>query len=233
VLGLTDIDYANMIPINVLARGIPMFVARNDAPYNNMAELVAYAQAHPGEVKTGSTGPGGLPSIVLAMLASQVDIKLTAVPYDGDGPALTALQGGAIDIMPAVVGAAIERIKAGRIKAIGLVDIEANALLPGVAPITEAFPGFNSFLPWGPFFGVFVKAGTPDDAVAKLTSAFAAAAEAPEFIKLMDGRGFKIMNIGGAEAVSFLDAYRSTSSWIVYDAGLAKHSPEDFGIPRP
>jgi hypothetical protein len=49
----------------------------------------------------------------------------------------------------------------------------------------------------------------------------------------MDGRGFKIMNIGGAEAVSFLDAYRSTSSWIVYDAGFAKHSPEDFGIPRP
>ncbi len=74
MLGLTDIDYADMIPINVLARGIPMFVARNDAPYSNMAELVAYAQAHPGDVKTGSTGPGGLPSILLALLASSLYI---------------------------------------------------------------------------------------------------------------------------------------------------------------
>jgi tripartite-type tricarboxylate transporter receptor subunit TctC len=38
------------------------------------------------------------------------------VPYDGDGPALTALQGGAIDVMPAVLGAAIEGIRAGTMK---------------------------------------------------------------------------------------------------------------------
>ncbi|MBV1789760.1 tripartite tricarboxylate transporter substrate binding protein [Marinobacterium sp. D7] len=233
VLGLADIDYGDMIPINVLARGIPIFVARNDAPYNNMTEMVEYAKAHPGELKTGSTGPGGLTSIVLAMLKAQTDIEITGVPYDGDGPALTALQGGAIDIMPAVLGAAIEHIKAGRMKVIGLVDTKANPLLPDTAPITEAFPGFNSYLPWGPFFGVFVKQGTPDEAVNKLVEAYAKAAEHPDFKDLMDKRGFTIMNISGDEAAKFLDSYRSVSSWIVYDAGFAKHSPEEFGIKRP
>ena len=63
VMGLGDIDYSAFIPINILARGIPLVVARNDAPFDTFKEFVEYAQAHPGEVKIGSTGPGGLPSV--------------------------------------------------------------------------------------------------------------------------------------------------------------------------
>ncbi|SEF63476.1 tripartite tricarboxylate transporter substrate binding protein [Marinobacterium lutimaris] len=233
VLGLADIDYSDMIPINILARGTPIFVARNDAPFNTMKELVEYTKNHPDEIKTGSTGPGGLTSIMLAMLKAETNVEFTGVPYDGDGPALTALQGGAIDIMPAVLGAAIEHIKAGRMKVIGLVDTQANDLLPEVAPITEEFPSFNKYLPWGPFFGVFIKQGTPDEAVEKLVDAYTKAAEQPDFKALMDKRGFSIMNVSGDEAKQFLENYRSVSSWIVYDAGFAKHSPEEFGIKRP
>lgn len=233
VLGLANIDYNDMIPVSILARGIPVFVANNDAPYNNMTEFVEYAKANPGEARVGSTGPGGLTSIVLAMLDAQVKLDLINVPYNGDGPALTALQGGAIDVMPAVLGAAIEHIKAGRMKIIGLVDTQANSLVPDVKPITEEFPGFKSILPWGPFFGVFVKAGTPDDVVAKLSNAYAQGAQHPDFKALMEKRGFTIMGIAGDEAKDFLTSYRAVSSWIVYDAGFAKHSPEKFGIKRP
>ncbi|WP_342745103.1 tripartite tricarboxylate transporter substrate binding protein [Actibacterium ureilyticum] len=222
-----------MVPVRVLARGVPVFVAGADAPYDTMKEFVAFAEANPGEVRVGSTGPGGLTSIVLAMLTSQVDLDLTRVPYDGDGPALTALQGGAIDVMPVALGAAFEGVRAGRMKVIGLVDVVENDLVPGVSPITEAFPGFESYLPWGPFFGVFAPAGTPDDVVAKLSAAFEAGARNPEFVELMEGRGFSISNIGGAEAVDFLTSYRSVSSWLVHDAGFSKKSPEDFGISRP
>lgn len=230
VLGLSDTDYNDMIAINVLARGVPMFVARNDAPYNNMKELVEYAQANPGAVKTGSTGPGGLTSIVLAMLKAQTNVEFTGVPYDGDGPALTALQGGAIDVMPAVLGAAIEHVKAGRMKAIGLVDVQENPLLPGVKPITEYYPGYADFLPWGPFFGVFVNKGTPADAVEKLQAAYAKAAQHPDFLKLMDERGFTVMGISGDEAEKFLTNYRATSSCIVHNAGFGKKDPAEFGI---
>ncbi|WP_138472799.1 tripartite tricarboxylate transporter substrate binding protein [Poseidonocella sp. HB161398] len=233
VLGLGTDDYTDMIPISVLARGVPIFVAANDAPYDTMAEFVAYAKAHPGEVRVGSTGPGGLTSIVLAMLTSQEDVDFTRVPYDGDGPALTALQGGALDVMPVVLGAGIEAVKAGRMKVIGLVDTEANPLLPGVAPVTDDIPGFADYLPWGPFFGVFAKKGTPDEIVAKLQAAYAEGAQNPDFVKLMEDRGFIIMAVSGDEAMEFLEGYRSVSSWLVHDAGFAKKSPEEFGIPRP
>ena len=126
VMGLGDIDYSDFIPINILARGVPLLVANNDAPFNTFKEMVEYVQANPGEVKIGSTGPGGVPSVVTAMLTSQVELPMTAVPYDGDGPALTALMGGAIDVMPAVLGAAIEHVKAGRVKPIAIIDTERN-----------------------------------------------------------------------------------------------------------
>ena len=233
VLDLADIDYNDMIPVSILARGTPIFVARNDAPYNNMQEFLDYAKANPGKVKVGSTGPGGLTSIVMAMVDSQVKLDITSVPYDGDGPALTALQGGAIDVMPSVLGASIEHVKAGRMKVIGLMDETAHPLLPGIDPITKTLPGLEKLLPWGPFFGVFVKAGTPDDVVAKLSAAFNESAQQQSFKDLMDARGFTLMGISGKEAQDFLSEYRSVSSWIVYDAGFGKKSPEEFGIKRP
>ncbi|NVK41357.1 MAG: tripartite tricarboxylate transporter substrate binding protein [Oceanospirillaceae bacterium] len=233
VLGLGEIDYGDMVPISILARGTPIFVAQNDAPYNNMREFVEYVQQNPGEVRTGMTGNGGLTSIVLAMLDSQVKLDLTRVPYNGDGPALTALQSGTIDVMSTVLGAAIDHVRAGRMKVIGLMDNSENALVPGVEPITEDFPGLSNYLPWGPFFGVFVKQGTPEEAVIKLQDAFRKAATNEDFVNIMTNRGYTMMNLSGDEASSFLDKYKSVSSWLVYDAGYAKHSPADFDIPRP
>ncbi|PSK80534.1 tripartite-type tricarboxylate transporter receptor subunit TctC [Limimaricola soesokkakensis] len=233
VMGLGDIDYSSFVPVNVIARGVPILVANNDAPFDTLEEMVAYIQENPNEVKFGSTGPGGLPSVVTAMLQSEIELTVTAVPYDGDGPALTALQGGAIDVMPAVLGASIEAIKAGRIKPLALIDTQANEALPDVPPITEAYPAFETYLPWGPFFGVFVKEGTPDDVVAKLSEAYAAGVENADFQQLMDDRGFQVMNISGDEAQEFLDKWQSVTSWLVYDAGIAKASPEEFDIPRP
>jgi tripartite-type tricarboxylate transporter receptor subunit TctC len=233
VMGLGDIDYSDFIPIDILARGIPILVANNDAPFNTFKEFVDYVQAHPKDVKIGSTGPGGLPSVVTAMMSSQVDLPVTAVPFDGDGPALTALMGGALDVMPAVLGAAIESVKAGRIKAIAVFDTEPTPLLPDVPVVTADYPGFSEFLPWGPFFGIFVKQGTPEDAVTKLQAAYQESANQDEFKKLMDDRGFLLMNIGGEEAKDFLTRWQSVTSWLMFDAGIAKTSPEEFGIPKP
>ncbi|WP_118135073.1 tripartite tricarboxylate transporter substrate binding protein [Oceanicella sp. SM1341] len=233
VMGLSDIDYSDFVPVSLLARGVPLIVARPDAPFDTFDEFVAYAQEHPNEVKVGSTGPGGLASTITAMIKAKTDLPVTEVPYDGDGPALTALQGSAIDVMPAVLGAAVEQVKAGRMKVLALMDVTANDALPDVAPITDTHPEFNDYLPWGPFFGVFVKKGTPEEALAKLTEAYAAGAQSEEFQKLMEGRGYAVMNISGEEAQSFLTRWQSVTAWLLQDAGVAKVSPEELGIPRP
>ncbi|WP_407495916.1 Bug family tripartite tricarboxylate transporter substrate binding protein [Pseudooceanicola sp. MF1-13] len=234
VMGLGDKDYTDFTPINILARGTPILVARPDAPFDDYASMMEYVRANPGEVRFGATGPGGLPSVVTAMMNTvEGELDVIAVPYDGDGPALTALQGGAIDVMPAVLGAAIEGIRAGNMKPLAIVDVAANERLPDVKPVTDYNEAYNTYLPWGPFFGVFVKKGTPDDVVAKLTEAYATGAEAADFKELMDNRGFSMMSISGAEAEAFLTKWQQGTTWLLQDAGLTKASPEEFGIARP
>lgn len=234
VMGLGDKDYSEFTPINILARGTPMLVANNDAPFDDYAGMMAYIAAHPGEVRMGATGPGGLPSVITAMINTvEGQIDVINVPYDGDGPALTALQSGAIDVYPAVLGAAIESIRAGAMKPIAVFDVEQNEKLPDVPLVTASNDGYSTYLPWGPFFGVFVPKGTPDDVVAKLSAAYATGAAHPDFVKLMDDRGFSMMGISGTEATDFLSKWQQGTAWLLQDAGLTKASPEEFGIARP
>lgn len=234
VMGLGDKDYGDFTPINLLARGTPILVAGPEAPFNDYAGMMAYIKEHPGEVRFGSTGPGGLPSVVTAMIkAVEGDLDVIFVPYDGDGPALTALQGGAIDVMPAVLGASIEGIRAGTMKPLAVFDVNPAEALPEAPTAVSFNEGYNAYLPWGPFFGIFVKNGTPDDAVAKLTAAYAEAAVQPDFLELMKNRGFTLMNISGDEARAFLSKWQETTAWLMQDAGLTKASPADFGIARP
>ncbi|KGJ17654.1 Bug family tripartite tricarboxylate transporter substrate binding protein [Paracoccus sanguinis] len=234
VMGLGKKDYDDFVPVSILARGTAILVAGKDAPFDDYAELIEHIKANPGKVKFGSTGPGGLASVVTAMLeAVEGDQDIIAVPFDGDGPALTALQGGAIDVMPAVLGASVEQIRAGNLKPLALIDTAANPLLPEAKPITEFNPAYAKFLPWGPFFGVFVAKDAPADAVAKLQAAYAAGAKNADFLKLMADRGYTPMGISGAEAETFLKSWQSTTAWLLQDAGLTKASPEEFGIARP
>lgn len=234
IMGLGDRDYSEFTPINILARGTPILVANNDAPFDDYAGMLEFIQNNPGELKMGATGPGGLPSVITAMMNTvEGTLDVIAVPYDGDGPALTGLQGGAIDVMPAVLGAAIEGIRAGNMKAIAIFDVEQNEKLPDVPLVTSFNDDYNTYLPWGPFFGVFAPNGTPDDVVAALSAAYAAGAAHPDFVKLMDDRGFTMMGISGDEATSFLSKWQEGTAWLLQDAGLAKTSPEEFGIARP
>lgn len=233
VMGFGDKDYSDFTPVSLLARGTPILVANPEAPFNTFPEMMDYIGANPNVVRFGSTGPGGVPSVVTAMMTSEAELPVIFVPYDGDGPALTALQGGAIDVMPAVLGAAVEGIRAGTMKPIALFDTQPSEALPDVATVTSTNPEFEKFLPWGPFFGVFAPNGTPDEVIAKLQGAFAEAAQQPDFVNLMDGRGFTMMNISGDEAEAFLSKWQRNTAWLMHDAGLTKNSPEDFGIERP
>jgi tripartite-type tricarboxylate transporter receptor subunit TctC len=233
VLALSQLDYSSFYPVNILGRGIAVIVVKKDAPWGSFRDLVADTQKRPGAIKMGSTGPGGLPHVVGALLNTVTAFKVIAVPFDGEGPGLTALQGGHVDFMPAGLSAASEHIKAGRVKALAVVNAEEVEGLAGVPPITKDYPGFAKYLPWGPFYGVFVKRDAPAEVKEKLVDAFAAAAANEQFTKLMADRGNVMMNISGDEADKFLKKWQSITTWVLHDAGATKKSPEAFGIPRP
>ena len=118
-------------------------------------------------------------------------------------------------------------------RALAVVDAAGAAAVPGVPPITRDFPAFAKFLPWGPFYGVFVKRDTPDDMKARLIAAFHKGAASAEFQKFLTDFGAVSMNISGKEADAFLTKWQSVTAWLLHDAGATKVSPETLGIARP
>lgn len=233
VMGVADLDYSQFTPINILGRGVAVIVVPAESKYQTMAELMADIAANPGAVIMGSTGPGGLPSTIGALIANSAPFDITAIPFDGEGPGLTAMLGGEVDFMPAGISAAAEQVKAGNMRALAVVNSEPVDTLPEAPAITDVLPGMADFLPWGPFYGVFVRQDTPDDVVATLTTAFDTAAQSETFTTLMANRGNIVMNISGDEAEEFLVKWQQVTVWALQDTGAAKVSPEDLGIPRP
>jgi tripartite-type tricarboxylate transporter receptor subunit TctC len=233
VLGLAEFDYDKFFPVTIFARSVGVVVVKADAPWKTMTELVEDAKKRPGKIKMAMTGPGGLPHTVASMLGAVTKLNTVSVPFDGEGPAVTAVMGGHADFAPVGVGAATESIKAGRVRALAVVNTEPVDSLPNVPPITKEYPDFGKFLPWGPFYGVFVRKDTPDDIKAALVKAFKTATDNPQFKQLMADRGNIMMNISGAEAEAFMTKWQSVTSWLLHDVGAAKISPEKFGIPKP
>ena len=78
-----------------------------------------------------------------------------------------------------------------------------------------------------------MKKGTPADVVAKLSDAFTKAMAEPRFEEYVRNSGGFKNGSTGAEAVKFLEKFESTASWLIFNAGGAKKSPAEFGIPEP
>ena len=208
----------------------------HDAGYGLTEDTINYIadiKARPGEVLMGSTGPGGLPSTVGAIIANATDFEVTPIPFGGEGPGLTAMLGGEVDFMPVGISAAAEQVKAGKMRALAVVNAEPVDTLPDVPAITDTLPAMAKYLPWGPFYGVFVKADTPDDVKVALDAAFKKAAESEAFVTVMENRGNVIMNISGDEAADFLKKWQQVTAWVLQDTGAAKVNPETLGIARP
>lgn len=233
VMKMAEFDYDQFYPINVaaIANSI-LLVAKPDAPWNNMQDLLSHVQANPKKVKQYMAGQGTVPYTVNTMIGSLTKFETIQVPFDGDGPAIAALQGGHLDIGFIASGAAIEHVKAGRLKALGVLD---NKPFQGIAPMTDApsLKALPKYLPWGAWYGVFVKKDTPEPVKAKLVAAFKKAGDNPQYRKLMEGRGTTMLNLGGADAEKFIKKWQSTTAWLYQNAGTAKVDPATLGIAKP
>ena len=233
IMGVSKLDYSSFYPVNILGRGVAVITVPAGSKYKTMQDLMADIKANPGGVKMGSTGPGGLPSTIGALIKNSAPFEVTAIPFDGEGPGLTAMLGGEVDFMPAGISAAAEQIKAGKMRALAVVNTASVDTLPDVPPVTDAIPDMAKFLPWGPFYGVFVKKDVPDNVKTTLVNAFKKAAEGETFKTLMANRGNVIMNISGDEAEAFLKKWQQVTAWALQDTGAAKVNPETLGIARP
>jgi tripartite-type tricarboxylate transporter receptor subunit TctC len=208
-------ELKDFAPIALVTADPTVLVVRADGPYKSVKDFVAAAKANPGKINYSSAGVYSTLHVAMEIFAQAAGIQLFHVPYQGGGPAVTALLGGQVEALASGPASAIGQIKAGKMRALASWSTERLKLLPDIPTFKEL--GYNAeFYIWS---GVFVPAATPAPIQQRLRQAVRAAANSPEFRGAMD----KV-----ATPVSYLDAPEFQKYW-ERDAARLKVALEKIG----
>lgn len=163
-------------------------VARPDAPFNNIAELIAYARKNPGKLNYGTPGAGSTTHLGAELLQREAGFTMQHVGMKGSAPAHTELLGGRLDLVVDPFLSILPHVKAGKMKMIATMGNQrvAGHDYPTVA---EVIPGFNV----GALLGFVVPAGTPKAVVRKIQVDTAKALASPEVQERAREYGLKVV----------------------------------------
>lgn len=141
-----------------------------------LADLIAYAKAHPAKLNYGSGGNGSAGHLAGEMFKKAAGIFAVHIPYNGGNPAQLALLSGQVDFNFDNLATAAANIKAGKLKALAVTTAQRSKALPDIAAMSETLPGFEIDTWWG----LMAPANTPREVVDRLNKAFTDALRAPE-----------------------------------------------------
>jgi tripartite-type tricarboxylate transporter receptor subunit TctC len=163
-------------------------VARPDAPFNTLAELIAYAKKNPGKLTYGTPGAGSTTHLGTELLKRETGIDMLHSPFKGSAPAHTELMGGRIDLVADPFLSVMPYVKGGRMKMIATMGDRrvAGYDYPTVA---ETLPGFSV----NALLGFVAPAATPRPILEKIAADTARVLNAAETRKRIEDFGMDVV----------------------------------------
>jgi tripartite-type tricarboxylate transporter receptor subunit TctC len=180
------------------------------SPWRTVEEFVADAKKRPGAITYGSAGNYSTLHVAMAMFTGAADLDLLHVPFQGGGPALTALLAGQIDALSSGPGPAVPHVKEGRLRALASWGSERLQGFEDVPTFMELGYKDVEFYIWA---GVFLPAATPAPVQERMRQALRQVCEKDEALKrAMEAAGSPIAYQDGAEFERF---FREDSARLV------------------
>jgi tripartite-type tricarboxylate transporter receptor subunit TctC len=166
-----------LVPIARFTADPTVLAVKADGPYQSVKDLVEAAKKSPGSIPYGSSGNYGTMHVPMEMLTSAAGTKMLHVPFTGAGPAVVALLGGQVQALSTGPSTIMGHLKGGKVRVLATWGESRHPALPDVPTLKEL--GYDvQFSQWT---GLFVPAGTPEAAIAKLREAARAAIGDPAF----------------------------------------------------
>lgn len=134
------LDYdpvADFTPISQIAHVQFSVAAGPAAGVKTLAEMLAKAKAAPAAATFGTPGAGTLPHFLGVMFSQKANAELTHVPFQGGGPANTALLGGHIHYKFDVVTETAELHRAGKVRILAVTGAQRDPQVPEVPTLKE------------------------------------------------------------------------------------------------
>jgi len=147
-------------------------------PAHTLPEFIAYAKANPGIINMGSAGNGSSSHMAGELFKMMAGVDLVHVPYRGQGPALTDLLGGQLQVIFATTPGTTEYVRIGKLHALAVTTAARAEPLPDVPPVADFVPGYES----SQWYGIGAPNGTPAEIVDNLNREVNAALADPRMM---------------------------------------------------
>lgn len=149
-------------------------------------EFVDLARSKPGSLNYASSGIGGVNHLATELFKRMAKIDMKHVPYKGDGPTITDLLGGYVDVSFGNLLAMMPHIQSQKLKALAVTSGKRSPILPDVPTVAES--GFPDFVVVGRF-GLVAPAGTPQEVIGRLNDALVKAVASAQVVDQLEKQG--------------------------------------------
>jgi len=184
----SDLQYHPMndfTHIGLVCSGPMVFLANVNAPYRDLAGLVAAVKARGTPASFGSGGIGSLGHLTGELAGRTLGVPMQHVSYRGSAPAQVDLIAGQLELISDNMSSHGAQVSAGRVRCLAVASRERMAAFPDVPTWTEQ--GYPQMVA-NAWYGLSGSAGIPADIVAKLNAGLAgwlATTEAKELLRGM------------------------------------------------
>lgn len=194
-------------PVSGIIR-VPMVVlVHPSVPAKTIPEFIAYAKANAGKVNMASAGTGSAPHMAGELFNVMTDARLVHVPYRGQGPALTDLLGGQVQVLFATTPGIAGYVTSGKLRALGITTAARSASFPDVPPVADFVPGYEA----SQWYGMNAPKGTPVEIITTLNREINAALADPKMKTRFADLGGEPLTGSPAEFGAFIKA--ETEKW--------------------
>jgi tripartite-type tricarboxylate transporter receptor subunit TctC len=154
----------DIAPVGGIIR-VPMIIMVHPSlPAKTVPELIAYARANPGKITMASAGNGSAPHMAGELFKMMAGVNMVHVPYRGQGPALTDLLGGEVQVLFATAPGTTDYIATGKLRALAVTTATRAQVLPDLPPVGDFVPGYET----SQWYGMCAPVKTPVEIVGKL-----------------------------------------------------------------
>ncbi len=151
---------------------VPMVMLVNPSvPAKTVPEFIAYAKANPNKINMASAGNGTAPHMAGELFNYMANVKMVHVPYRGQGPALTDLLGGQVQVLFATTPGTADYIRSGKLRALAVTTASRADVLPNLPTVGDFVPGYEA----SQWYGIGAPKSTPAAIVDTLNKAINAA----------------------------------------------------------
>jgi tripartite-type tricarboxylate transporter receptor subunit TctC len=193
-------------PVAMFGVNAYVLAVTNNFPARTMDEFVARLRAEPGRYTYASSGAGAAAHLITLMMLSPLKVETVHVPFQGSGPALSAVVGGQVDFAVDTLAATGPLVRQGALRALGISLKDGSELAPEMPPLAR-YPDLAGFdaSAWG---GFLFPAGTPQPIIERMAAECAKATATQEVKDRLAATGVEPRPLGTAEFAAHLKRQR-------------------------